>query len=267
MNLLTSLNNKCSLPVLLLVLSLTLVLYSCGLPSYPYLYPPKVAELRTNPDSGDYDLIFSNAYQNNTSLFSGYEVYYKIYDPFAPEDPDTTPVTYISEREKIAASSSANHNTLISMGFNRLFFTTDYSETSFTHNETRPSFKLEQNLLDKQFNIRLKLQQNLNEEDSYFAAVWNNNAYSFPKTYFYRWVKNEISNVYDRKFFGIDNFNINDSDMPESIDSSRITGSESYVYISFYIFSFGRDASNLINTFYSIPEYLGTLKLNCIFNE
>ncbi len=243
---------------------------SCGLPTYPYLYAPEIAETRTNPENNDYDLIFNNASDNNTNIFSGYEVYYKIYDPLDSATAGAA-TEYITDRNNITAITGANRNTLISKDFNRLFFTTTIDDTSFLHNESFPSFQITQSLLDEEFKIRLLMQQGLSAGQSFFAAVWGNSSLSFPETqYFYRWVYNEFEHTSKRKFFNNDDFNIYDNDLPDSIDYSSLEESltgDYYLYITFYIFSYGRDPDDITKSVYSSPVYLGTLKFDCIFEN
>ncbi len=170
---------------------------SCGLPTYPYLYAPEIAETRTNPENNDYDLIFNNASDNNTNIFSGYEVYYKIYDPLDSATAGTA-TEYITDRNNITAITGANRNTLISKDFSRLFFTTTIDDTSFLHNESFPSFQITQSLLDEEFKIRLLMQQGLSAGQSFFAAVWGNSSLNFPD--------NEFEHTSKRKFFNNNDF-------------------------------------------------------------
>ena len=251
-------------------MSLIFALSSCGLPTYPYLYAPEISETRTNPETGEWDLVFSNAHDNNTNIFSGYEIYYKIYDPLDDETLGAS-TEYITDRNNIAATSGANRNTLISKDFNRLFFTTELEDSTFLHNESFPSFQITQSLLDEEFKVRLLMQQGNSAGESFFASVWENSSLSFPEPqYFYRWVYNDSNLAYKRKFFNNTDFNIFDNDLPDSIDYSSLEQSlieDYYLYITFYIFSYGRDPDDITKSVYSSPVYLGTIKFDCIFQN
>ncbi len=251
----------CKLPWLSGLL-LLIVISGCGLPSYGYLYPPTGVVDRSDPDVAESTLIFTNAYDNSSSIFSGYEIYYKIYDPL---DAATSTTEYLSEKTTIL-SSDLTVSGIESRGFSRLFTTTDYAgviaQTNFTHSDLRPAFPIESSLIDQDFDIRLKFLQEYSDGTSFLAETYNSSL-SFSETlYFYRWVKPSstvsINNI--PKFFDKDDFDINDDDMPSTIDSESTS---EYLYISFFIYSFGRDTDDITKTIYSTPVYLGTLKFDC----
>lgn len=234
------------------------LLTACGLPTYAYLYEPTAVVSRTNPSDGEYDLIFRNAYKNNINIFSGYEIYYKIYDPLAPE---TSATEYVTDRDAIDITSVAGETILKNKNFSRLFTTTT-NDTSFIHNDIKPAFPIETTLLDEKFDIRLLFLQNQNAGSSYFAAPWESSVTFTETPYIYRYVSNDSTNTIEKKFFDIVDFDINDSDMPSSIDSGSLAVSD-YLYISFYILSFGKDLEDITSLIYSVPVYLGTLKFDC----
>ena len=248
---------KIAAAFLILFISL---LYSCGLPLYPYLYPPETAYTRDNPETApENDLFFRNAYENNTAIFSGYELYYKIYDPRSSSSTD-----YSADKTYISSIQNASYATLTGRGFRRLYFTDDYNQTSEQHSELLPSFKLDNSLIDQDFLIRLKMIQGEPAGSSFFASVWPPDSnVSFENLYSYRWVYNESLNDYYIRYFDIGDFDINDKDLPSTINS---TGDYD-IYITFYIMSFGRESDNPVKTIYSIPSYLGTLKFNCSLTD
>ena len=258
MSLLILLNRKFFLSLLLLYI---FSLSGCGLPTYPFLYAPEVVETRTDPGAGFYDLVFKNAYENNTSIFSGYELYYKIYDPL---DTDSAS-KYISDRSAISAlSSSADKTTLVTYGFSRLYASNSYNST-FTHDETYPVFSIDSSLLEEEFSIRILFQQDLTE--TFYASPWNTDSVTFSETpYFYRWVYNSSTNTSIRKYFNSTDFDIYDADLPDTVDIDSYNLSQNYgdyyLYISFYIMSYGREVDDIATSVYSTPEYLGTLKFD-----
>ncbi len=241
-----------------------IILLSCGLPSYSYLFPPTDVYSRKDPSSpsNGQDLIFSNAYQNNLSIFSGYEVFYKVYDPL---DAGTSEIEYSTDVTSVTNTSGADYNTLNSLGFGRLFFTTDdVTSSSFSHDSSKPAFSPDSNLLDIDYQIRF----NLNQAGPYSeAATYGTTIYSFSSTpYIYRWVYDDtpgVQTVYKLKQFDTGSFDIYDSDLPDTLTSADLSTTDYYVYITFYVMSFGRDADDITSTVYSEPVYLGTLKFDC----
>lgn len=239
------------------------LLLSCGLPSYPYLAPPEVEYIRTNPESTsqESDLIFRNAYENNSSIFSGYELYYKIYDPLS-EDVDD----YNADFTFINSTENASTTTLTSRGFKRLYFTDTYDLPLESHSETMPSFQLPQSLLDENFLTRLKFIQGEPSGSSFNASVYNNDDISFSSSYYiYRWVYNESLSSNEIRYFEPQDFSLYHDDIPDSINVGA--AADYYVYISFFILSFGRETDNILNTVYSVPAYLGTLRFECDFTN
>ena len=244
------------------VIFTALLISSCGLPSYPFLYAPEVEYIRDDPDTiDDKDLVFRNAYKNNPNLFSGYEIYYKIYDPLSDSD---TADDYVTDRTAINSNDNASYSTLKGRDFNRLFFTSDFDADYYTNNDTLPALRLDQTLLEENFLIRfLFLQPETADGSSFYASAWDTDTYSIGSLYFYRWVFNDHKNDYIRKYFDISDFDIYDSDMPDTITADSLNEPDYYVFITFYIMSFGREADNYTNSVYSLPEYLGTLKFKC----
>jgi len=242
-----------------------LILASCGLPTYSYLYPPTGVYSRENPESlQEQNLIFSNAYQNNLSIFTGYEVYYKIYDPLSST---AAAALYETEVSTIKNSTSADYNTLNSKGFHRLFFSTsDISSSAFSHDTSKPSFTPDSALLDDNFQIRL----NLNQSGPYSQAEPYNTSLLFSSVpYMYRWVHDDSPNaetIYTAKQFSTGSFDYRDSDLPDTISSSDTAGTD-YLYITFFIMSFGRGATDITSLVYSTPVYLGTLKFDCTLTD
>lgn len=242
-----------------LLMSLT----ACGLPSYAYLYPPTDVKSRLNPEGGEYDLIFKNAYENNTSIFMGYEIYYKIYDPL---DSDTSDTLYITDRDAINTTAGVGGNTLLeNRKFTRLYTTTS-NDSSFIHNSNEPAFSIESVLLDEDFNIRLFLDQEQPSGNSFIAETYESSVTFTDTPYLYRYVVNGSLNTTSKKLFDINDFDINDSDMPDSIIIDSFTQSSNsggyYLYISFYILSYGKNPDDIAQSIYSIPVYLGTLKFD-----
>lgn len=70
----------------LLTILLLTVAVSCGLPSYPALYPPLIPEF---PTESSLDFTFAIPSGNNSSVFQGFEIYYKLYTDSDLETLDT----------------------------------------------------------------------------------------------------------------------------------------------------------------------------------
>lgn len=252
-----------------LFLFISLFLFSCGLPNLPYLSEPELYGTASDPDSEEMDLIFWNADENNTSIFSGYEIYYKIYDPINASSTDNT-ATYNEDYTTISASSTGSSAIFENAGFSRLFFSDSYDLESFTHNTIKPSFSLEDTLIDEHFMIRLKFIQDTDlPGDSFYAETYDTDLSFSDTPYFYRRVTNSSSTVSSNKAFDTGDFNIYDSDLPDSVELnySSDTSGDYYLYISFYIMSYGRDSDDILTSVYSIPLYLGTLKFDCILTN
>ena len=236
---------------------------ACGLPSYAYLYPPTDVRDRSTPGI-EYDLIFRNAYENNSSIFSGYEIYYKIYDPLDSEPSDSL---YITDRDSIDAAAGAGGNILLqNKKFTRLYTTTS-DNASFVHDSNEPAFPVEPALLGEDFNIRLFLDQEQPAGDSFIAETYDSSVYFSETPYLYRYVSNSSTNTTGKKFLDLNDFDINDSDMPDSVDTESYEQSnisdDYYLYISFYIMSYGKNPDDITKSIYSEPVYLGTLKFDC----
>ncbi len=244
-----------------------LIFASCGLPSYSYLYPPSEVYTRDNPgdSSNGQDLIFSNAYQNNLSIFNGYEVYYKIYDPLSG-----SAARYQNDITSMTATG-ADFNTLNSLGFRRLFFSTSYTDAaSFIHDSSRPAFSPDSSLLNQDYRIRFNLQQDVSP--TYLAEPFLSSFTYSSVPYIYRWVYNDSpsgagTETYTQKQFGLGSFDIYDSDLPSTVSSADLSISDYYFYISYYIMSFGRDTYDITSLVYSVPVYLGTIKFKCSLTD
>lgn len=251
--------------VLLSLFLLTLVI-SCGLPTYAYLYPPELAYARNNPeDIPERDLIFKNAYNNNINIFSGYEIYYKFYNPLDTDTVDAE-TAYISDNTKISSIAAATNTTLSSYGFDRLYVSNSSDLSSIIHTEKIPAFSVEPVLLDQQFNIRLKFLQGQVFGTSFLAETYNSSLTFSTTPYLYRRVTNSENFEVTNKSFDIGDFNIFDNDLPDSIDMdsyTQSTGGGYYLYASFYILSYGKDIDDITKSIYSEPLYLGTLKFDC----
>jgi hypothetical protein len=59
------------LPVFLLTLLFSFIISACGIPDYPYLYPPDAFE--------DVRIGFKHDPDNDPNVFEGYEIYYRVY--------------------------------------------------------------------------------------------------------------------------------------------------------------------------------------------
>lgn len=243
----------------LLLIILLFTLASCGMPTYAYLYPPVLAYIRDNPETiPDQDLIFTNAYNNNASIFSGYEIYYKIYDP---SDSADNADMYIDDKSKIASYAAGDNTELENNGFSRLYISDKADINTYTHSEIKPAFLLPPELVDENFRIRLKFLQELPAASSFLAETFDSILFSFTETpYLYRRVLNSSTSVTSNKYFDVDDFDIYDNDMPSSIDQAS---SSDYLYITFFILSYGRDIADITKSVYSTPLYLGTLRFDC----
>ena len=247
----------------LLLLSAVL-LSSCGLPTYAYLYPPEAYTTRNDPDNQENDIIFWNAYNNNSSIFSGYEIYYKIYDPLNASASDTS---YLTDISAIEASTTTYTTVLENKGFSRLFVSDTPDINTYTHNEIRPTFHIDADLLEEEFRIRLKFLQEQSSGTSFLAETFNTTLTFTATPYIYRHVTNSSTTSTLNKSFDLSDFDINDNDMPSSVDYNSylqsVSDGDYYLYITFYILSYGRDIDDITKSVYSEPLYLGTLKFDC----
>lgn len=239
---------------------------SCGLPTGAYLDPPSDIIVQDSPESlsNANTLVFRNAYENASSVFQGYEVYYKIYDPKSSSASYSADVTTIENK-----GSAATYTNLALLGFNRLcFFDTESNEITNSADDSKPAFKLDEDLLDTNFRISLKFIQDSSAIQPYVIEPYLTSITFDSDNYIYRRVYDDADSstaIYTAKTFSEQSFDVYDSDMPSSITES-LAGDDYEFYITFYILSFGRESDG-ISTVYSEPAYLGTLSFNCILTN
>ena len=174
-------------------------LYGCGIPTYAYLYPPTDAYDRGDPeDTTNVDLIFRNAYKNSLNIFSGYEIYYKIYDPIG-----STSGSYLEDYNSIRLNASADYSTLNTKGFSRLYTTTDTS-LSYIHTGSKPAFPIDSSMLQENFFIRFIFNQELDAGYKYIAETYDSSLSFSPLPVIYRYVRNKTDSTLDPRIRSFD---------------------------------------------------------------
>ncbi len=229
--------NRNKILVAFLVL-LIAFLFSCGIESYPYLYPPEVSSILENEKI----MTFSNNEENNPDLFLGFEVYYKFYTDDS-DQPDYGDIT--TDMNSITSQTSVN--TLTQMGFSRLYVVSPPSSVS----QTVPAIDIP--FSDRTTDFAVTVDFSTVATDTYYPSC----NYLSTSLQLGRWVREEGSTAYELKGFDTASF-------PDNVDYSDIYSSYydtiDYVWCVLYVLAYGR--YDFINDLYSSPVLLGKIKID-----
>jgi hypothetical protein len=213
-------------------------LFSCGIESYPYLYPPEVSSILENEKI----MTFSNNEENNPDLFIGFEVYYKFYTDDSGHADFGDMTTDIN-----SITSQTNVNTLTQMGFSRLYVVSPPSSVS----QTVPAIDIPFSDRTSYFEVTVDF-STIATDDTYPSCNYLSTSLQLG-----RWVREEGSTVYELKGF-------NPASFPDTVDYSDIDSSYyddiDYVWCVLYVLAYGR--YDFINDLYSSPVLLGKIKID-----
>jgi len=229
---------------------LVLLLSACGIPQYPYLYPPEAFSDPTRVGFNHNDL-------NDPTVFRGYEIYYKFYKNTNPDDNNTALNDMSIFNSTISFSSISYNNggsTAYSNGFRKLLvdvsgiFIDVVPQILIDIAEIDDSFSLEIKKEDSQSKITLTLSNYLGSELIYDC---------------YRIVDNEISKY--KTFFPIDDtttyLSQTDTDL---LHLSSFDLDFDSLYIAFFAVTYGLDEGSPIfsNSSSDGMVYIGSFEFN-----
>lgn len=211
---------------------------SCGIPSAPYLPPvPSLSvESPIGPET-DYYFLIPDPSTINPEVFEGFEIYYKLFDPFDNIDDK------LNTSGDTSLSSPVSLTSLKNAGYQRIAASTETAPSLPAY----PLIPLSET--DKQ-NAALIIQLE-------FSNIGN----EIPKSVhgavnFSRTLKNKSGNR-ELKGFQPSNFEAEDSDLPADFDPE----SNFDITVALYVMSYGNDYENLTFNIHSTAVYLGSSDL------
>lgn len=230
------------LTVLIAGFLLLISIGTCGIPSYPYLYPPEAL------DGGRVG--FSHDSDNDPTVFAGYEFFYRFYST----DPGTVGgsgqavqdiQSYFTSSFQISSVVYEDESSAFSYGFRRA-----YVEPG---GDAQPQLSIKASDINTTFNIELLDDNSINEvKFSYDSSLYflkrsvtdtNDDYKSF--------LPLNDSDVYD--------FNVGEEDIiDDDVDSDNI-------FVAFYAVPYGIDPETLATLYangnYEGMEYIGSFQL------
>ncbi len=229
----------------------------CGIPSYPYLYPPDAGTQE------DEILSFEHDSDNDPSVFLGYEIYYRLYgqDPNVFEtDNDTVAENdmqyYFTSSYLINSIITGTSSNAFNYGFRRVIIKPD--------DTTPPQLEINTSQIDRTFavefnskgppNYEITLSISYEDEGSFyelFRSAVDPNAPS------------DIDNNYKQFLLLSDEYDIeNDSDIVDSINLDQDSIDLGEVYVAFFAVPYGVDPETL-GTLYANGSYEGMEYIGC----
>ncbi len=234
----------------ILTLSLVLLfgcfLFTCGMPTYPYLYPPSLSGSAPKGLGSDNKFEFKTSDKNNDAFYDGYEVYYKFY-PLS-----TTHASIIAE-----SISIDDINQLLAAGYLKLY----YSNEEFL----KPIITID--ALDKNDIVVIEIDFSRvrgKTHDSPDISRTSPGAVVYPDMDDFRrrfhGERSGVVNTYFDKFLerpSDSDFQKDDSDLSKILDGGGQLPAEAFLVL--YAVTYGRE--DLIYDLYSKPLYLGYIKI------
>ena len=228
--------SRTGLSVLVAAVAVTLH-SSCGIETYPYLFPPTVPRI---PLYSEPLFEFRNDVRNDVDYFEGYELYYKLYAFAAGEGA----VQAEEDAESLAEEEGPTY--IESIGFSRL----DPFEPEAEETEPSPLPLLSLRAADRGDSelvfqidfagVREDLPRSLYGDLSFGRTVTDSEGES------------------EFRGFAPDEFLEGDSDLPEEFDPEADTT----VYVALCALSYGNDIVTFNFNLYSAPAYLGVIELS-----
>ncbi len=223
---------------------MVILLCSCGLYSYPFIYEPSLSG-GTAGTGHDYVNIIHNG-DNDPNVFRGYELYYKFYN-------STTAETDHSRDDKsIFSVSNPDYTALVAAGYKRC------RTVKLTNKDTTyPMFRVPADERDNDFTLHLgfetittsdnKFEMSLDylgDAVPFYRSIQDNN----PDTDEVRQAGGSEGRDHIYLDFNSDDINTGDSDL---------NGNSTPVALSFYIIGYGTHENHNL---YSKPVWLGVVR-------
>ena len=252
----------------ILVTAAISIISSCGIETYPYLYPPVIDGF---PFEADTSVDFQNDGNNVPEYFEGYEFYYKLYSAAQAQAKDGS----LADQEGETIEGTSGTTEVIALGYSRLFlYNLDENDDQLDEadNSTRPLIAPSQAI-----NALIVPNEAINALDEPITIDFTDIRNSvYPVLTYLRDNDNpdtteviEVSDKFGRyvtplgqekifKGFAPEDFVDGDSDLPEGLSLP----SEPILYIALIVLSYGNDNTNLDFNLYSSPTYLGALRIS-----
>ncbi|MEW5816499.1 MAG: hypothetical protein AB1798_14045 [Spirochaetota bacterium] len=219
---------------LILILTFTIILNSCGIDTYPYPDPPALDTIE-EPIEGGSVFRFGNTPNNNVTFFEGFEVYYKFYSAI-PEH---------STFKKYEADIITLENSPTLAKLKALNFTRFYSDTL-----KLPLIPINSEIKKDVFSIYIDF-SNMGLPDKPYPEVRYLDQ-TFP---IFRYVREKEYEILEEKGFLPEDFSSDYMD----IDGTYYNSQYQHVYLVLFVLAYGK--SDLIYDLYSKPAYLGRIRI------
>ncbi len=203
----------------------------CGVQTYPYLAPPDDSGI-DEPLENEKLFSFSNYTNNSANYFLGYELYYKFYAS------DIGASDYENEIEMI--ESTPTFEKVTSLGYRRVYNRGDIYGV--------PLLQIDSEIQGESFKIAIDFRF---ITESIFPQV----TYIDSTTDIARYIHK--SDDVQANIYNFNSENINDSF--EDISSSIYSGDVDTLYLSLYVFSYGK--YEVFNELYSKAAHLGKITI------
>jgi len=236
--------------VIFLIISLST---GCGIPSYPYLYPPDPG------DQEDERLYFTHDSDNDPTVFVGYEIFYRFYSKNpneldieskidAVKDMETYFTSSLRFRSVIYEESGSAYN----FGFRRVIVDTS--------DNTPPQLTINSDQIDNSFMVEFvdnELSEKIEIVIDYESEGTSHELFRSAKT---------ETDEY-KGFLPLSEYDIeNDSDIvdQQNITQDMIDGLDDF-YVAFFAVPYGMDPETLASLYangtHEGMEYIGSFKL------
>ncbi|MDZ7793384.1 MAG: hypothetical protein U5P10_06715 [Spirochaetia bacterium] len=228
---------------LIILTLLTLPVIGCGIPSYPYLYPPEAL--------GGGRVGFSHDENNDPDAFRGYEIFYRFY----ANDPDTAGAgdmeDYFTAEGAIRSVINGTSSSALTYGFRRLIIEGNKA--------TDPPPQLPIDFADRNNTFTIELIED--ETNDVIRFTYDSVTYNV-----FRYVPYEESVEYDYKPFlpatdgDLYDFTSGENDIHDAEEVD-----ETSIYVAFFAVPYGFDVDALqelyANGSYEGMEYIGRFKI------
>jgi len=219
---------------------------SCGIPSYPYLYPPEAL--------GGERVGFRHDANNDQDVFRGYEIFYRFYadpEPSGLSEAENDMQDYFRAEGAIRSVIYGTSSSALTYGFRRLILE--------GNNDTDPPPQLPIDIADRNNTFTIELFED--ETNDVIRFTYDNTTYEV-----FRYVPYTESDEYDYKpFLPATDGDLYDFDNGESDihDSEEVAVNS--IFVAFFAVPYGFDAVGLqelyANGSYEGMEYIGRFEI------
>jgi len=227
------------------IIVMVMLLCSCGLYSYPYIYAPSLKG-GTAGTAQNYVHIVHNG-ENDPSVFRGYEIYYKFYAS------TTAGTQWYNDNKSIFSVKEPDYSALTAAGYRRCRTKKLYKEDT-----TYPMFPVPTDDRDDDFTLVIDFYPITDMNYTKVELAMNYLSDSHP---FYRAVKDQHPDSGEAESAGgkpgdelYKDFNIDDIEYESYQDSDLPSGE---VTLSLYIIGYGQHENHNL---YSKPVWLGNVE-------